>query len=182
MFPQVVQVLLQSMYFLVPAYAANVAPVFARKIDFLNYPLDFNRKFKGQPLLGKHKTFRGFFFGVLSAILMALVQHLLYKTSFGYSLSLITYNNWLTIGFLLGFGALVGDSFKSFFKRRLKVKPGNRFIPWDQLDFVFGALVFVSIVYIPPVSFIIAALVASFCLHVLAVHCAYYTGIRKEKW
>ena len=48
---------------------------------------------------------------------------------------------WFFIGLLLGSGALIGDAVKSFFKRKEGIKPGNRFIPWDQLDYSIGSLV-----------------------------------------
>ena len=86
------------------------------------------------------------------------------------------------IGFLLGFGALFGDIVKSFFKRRIGIKPGERFIPWDQLDFVFGALAFVSFVFVLPVEMIIIAIVASFLLHIATNHVGFYLKIHKGRW
>jgi hypothetical protein len=31
---------------------------------------------------------------------------------------------------------------KSFFKRRLGIKPGTMFQPWDGIDYTVGALIF----------------------------------------
>jgi CDP-2,3-bis-(O-geranylgeranyl)-sn-glycerol synthase len=47
---------------------------------------------------------------------------------------------WLSLGFLLGLGAMAGDAAKSFFKRRLGIAPGHPWIPFDQIDFQIGAL------------------------------------------
>jgi CDP-2,3-bis-(O-geranylgeranyl)-sn-glycerol synthase len=175
-----IQTILQSLYFMLPAYVANMTPVFLRGVNLLNYPLDFNKSFRGQPLLGKNKTFRGLFFGTLFAVAMAYIQHLLQASTF--HAPGIDYSNWFWLGFLLGFGALFSDTVKSFFKRRLGKKPGERFLPWDQLDFAIGALVFVSLVYVPPLAVVVISIVASFFLQIATVHVGFYLGIRKEKW
>lgn len=167
---------------MLPAYLANMAPIFFRKLDFLNYPLDFNIRLRGKPLLGKNKTFRGLLFGTLLAIITAYLQSVLVRLPAWARLSLLDYSNWLWIGFLLGFGALFGDAAESFVKRRLGIKPGGRFLPWDQLDFVFGALLFVSIVFLPPFRVVLTLIVVTFFLHIATVRSAYYLRIRKEKW
>jgi len=57
---------------------------------------------------------------------------------------LLDYNeiNPLIIGPLLGAGALIGDMIKSFFKRRVGIKPGSSWIPFDQIDWIVGANLF----------------------------------------
>jgi len=175
--------ILKCIYLMLPAYFANMAPVLSHKINFLNYPVDFNKKFMGKPIFGSHKTWRGLFFGRIAGILVAYVQHLLqYNYPFFASLSFFYYYNWLAIGFLLGFGALCGDLVKSFFKRRVGIKPGARFIPWDQIDYSIGSLLFVSIAFVPSWQIIVTVIVASFILHVLVNHIAYYLKLSKVKW
>ena len=176
--------ILQTLYFMLPAYVANMAPVFFRKVNLLNYPLDFNRKYKGQPILGPHKTFRGLVFGTLMSIITAYLQHLLAMKGIAVFLQApgVDYSNWFWLGFLLGFGALFGDAVKSFFKRRVGINPGERFVPWDQLDFVFGSLIFVRFVYAVPFPMFVIAIIASFLLHIAANHIGFYLKIRKEKW
>ena len=46
----------------------------------------------------------------------------------------------ILVGGLLGFGALCGDSIKSFFKRQIGIAPGKSWFPFDQLDYLVGAL------------------------------------------
>ncbi|MBW2977452.1 CDP-2,3-bis-(O-geranylgeranyl)-sn-glycerol synthase [Candidatus Woesearchaeota archaeon] len=174
--------LLSVLYFMLPAYFANMAPVFVRKIKFLDSSIDFNKKYKGKPILGKHKTWRGLFFGVLFGIVVAYIQYLLYGYSSFSNISFVDYNNWFIIGFLLSFGALVGDSVKSFFKRRVGVKPGKPFIPWDQIDYAIGAIFFIYFVYALTVAQMIAILLISFFGHILINHLGYYLGIREVKW
>lgn len=175
---------LKCFYFMMPAYFANMAPVIAKRwFKKLAFPVDFNYKIKGKPLFGKNKTFRGFFFGILFAIIIALVQRVLYYSYESFrNLSFIDYSNWLLLGFLIGFGAIFGDLIESFFKRRLDRGPGTRFFPWDQLDFVIGALVFSSFVVDITFLKIVVIILLSVIGHILVNHSAYYLGIRKEKW
>ena len=180
-----VTLLLQAMYFMLPAYFSNMAPVIVRKwTNFLNYPVDLGAKLWGKPLFGKNKTFRGFFFGIIFALALSFVQHLLTSVGFFASISIIDYSgwNWAIVGVLMGLGALTGDLIKSFFKRRLDIKPGSKFFPFDQVDFVIGAMMFVAIIYIPPISLIITIILLSIILHIIVNHTAYYFKIRKEKW
>ena len=115
-----------------------MAPVLFKKVDFLNYAVDFNKKIGKKPILGKNKTFRGLFFGIILSIITVYLQKLINIPS------IVDYNtvNPLVLGFLLGFGALFGDLVKSFFKRQLNIQPGKPFIPFDQIDWILGAMVF----------------------------------------
>ena len=174
--------LLQIFYFMIPAYFANMLPLLVQKVNFLNYPVDFGKKFRGKRLLGGHKTIRGFFFGILAGIVLAYVQHVLSAYPFFAELSFIDYRNWLAIGFLLGFGALVGDSVKSFFKRRVGVPPGGKFVPWDEIDYSVGALLFISLLYVPSWQVVVGVLLLNFIIHVFANHFAYYFKLSKVKW
>ncbi|MFH2020457.1 MAG: CDP-archaeol synthase [archaeon] len=133
--------ILQVIYFMLPAYAATIAPVFANKISFLNFPVDFGYKLGKCRLFGKNKTYRGFFFGTIAALMVALAQANLYQISAIRKISLVDYNNPALTGFILGFGALFGDLVKSFFKRRQGIREGVDWIPYDQADFVIGTFV-----------------------------------------
>ena len=42
----------------------------------------------------------------------------------------------------ISFGALIGDIIESFFKRRIGKGRGEDWIPFDQIDFILGALFF----------------------------------------
>ena len=174
--------ILQSVYLMLPAYFANMAPVFFRKINFLDYPIDFNKKLKNKEILGKHKTFRGVLFGVLLALIISYIQYSLYRLNFFKNISILNYSNWVLIGFLLGFGALFGDLVKSFFKRRFEIPSGKPWIPFDEIDFVIVALAFISFYKILIFEIYLAILIASPLLHILINHIAYYTKIREGKW
>jgi CDP-2,3-bis-(O-geranylgeranyl)-sn-glycerol synthase len=116
-------------YFMLPAYAANMAPPFTRFWHGWNPPL--SRRW-----LGGHKTLLGCLAGVVAAAVTAAIQ-----AGLGWDGAIVTSEGWLATGLRLGVGAMAGDAVKSFFKRRLGIKPGRPWIPFDQLDFAVGALV-----------------------------------------
>ena len=88
-------IILITFYFMLPVYMANLAPLLVRKINFLNTPIDFNKKLKGKRILGNHKTWRGLFFGIILAIITAYIQFRL-----NFNISILDYSNYLLIGFL----------------------------------------------------------------------------------
>lgn len=178
--------ILTCLYVMLPAAVANMIPVFVKKINFLNSSVDFDKKwFDNKPIFGNHKTYRGFFFGILAAITVVYIQSILYKTNtFFMQISFFNYNekSFLLIGFLIGFGVLFGDLIKSFFKRRVNIKAGDSFFPWDQLDLVFGALLFISFIQIPPWQMTLFYLIAGPSFHLFFNYIGYLLGIREEKW
>lgn len=122
--------LLSLLYFMLPAYAANMAPPFAR------YWTGWNRPIHAR-LLGTHKTVVGFAIGVMAGVLVTAIQ-----AAATTPLARVDYSHWALLGLAMGGGAMLGDCVKSFFKRQLKIAPGSRWFPFDQLDFVLGALAF----------------------------------------
>jgi len=121
--------LVELLYFMLPAYLANMAPPFVRFWRGWNHPI--NRRW-----LGDHKTVLGFGAGVVTALATTFIQ----SRVPGLGL-LWPAEHWLTLGFGFGVGAMGGDCFKSFLKRRRGIAPGRAWIPMDQLDFVVGALI-----------------------------------------
>jgi CDP-2,3-bis-(O-geranylgeranyl)-sn-glycerol synthase len=176
--------ILKSLWFLVPCYLANMMPVFVKRLHVLDYPVDLGRKLGGKPIFGSHKTYRGVFFGVLAALAGACIQSLLYQDSAWIrQISIVPYAlpDSLLLGFLLGFGALFGDLVKSFFKRRVGVAPGKSWFPFDQLDYVAGAILLASPLVVLPLSLVLTMVAISFALHLISVFIGYYLGIRKSR-
>jgi CDP-2,3-bis-(O-geranylgeranyl)-sn-glycerol synthase len=135
-----------AFWFFAPAGLANVLAFGSGKIKSLrkyNYPADFNLKLHGKRLLGSHKTIRGFVIGVIASIAGVYLQIYLYNVLWFFpKLLSLNYNavNPILFGFLLGFGALLGDSVKSFFKRLRGLQPGRSWVPFDQLDYIVGGI------------------------------------------
>ena len=70
----------------------------------------------------------------------------------------------------------------SFIKRRVNIKPGEPFIPFDQINAVVGGLLFLSIVYLPPPLTFITLVTLSFCLHIASNLLGYYLKLSKTKF
>lgn len=174
--------IIQAFYLLLPAAFSNMAPRLFSRISFLNIPIDNNIKFKGKPLFGKNKTWRGVIFGVLTSITIAYIQFLLSSYSFFVSISVLNYSNFILIGFLLGLGTHVGDLFESFLKRRLNMKPGQSLLVLDQIDWVMGSLILLLFIYIPSFKLVVNALVLFFILHIIVKHIGYFLKIDNKKW
>ena len=68
----------QSIWFSLPMYAANMMPVFVKRVPFLDIPVDMGKTWRGKPIFGNHKTVRGFVFGTLSAIIVVYIQRILF--------------------------------------------------------------------------------------------------------
>ncbi|MBD3312851.1 CDP-archaeol synthase [Candidatus Woesearchaeota archaeon] len=178
----------QALYFMLPAYAANMAPVlFKSTFKPLAKPIAPKIKLRGKSLFGAHKTFRGLLVAGIAGILVFLLQEWLYNLPLFQSISLFDYDSMFQAysvlpGFLLGFGAIFGDLIESAVKRQLDIKPGAKFMPWDQIDFVIGSLIFLAVLYVPSWQVVLIILVLTPALHIAANHLGYYLKLKKVKW
>lgn len=175
--------LIKILYLLLPAAVTNMMPVFVRKINFLDYPLDFNLKFFGCRLFGKNKTFRGLVFGILGSIIVVLLQTFLYRYEFFSNLSLINYNlvNSIGFGFLIGFSVLLGDLVGSFVKRRFGFKPGEHLFILDQINGGVGFALLIVLPYFRSLSLALGVILVWFVGHLVIKYLGYLLGIYKEK-
>lgn len=168
---------------------ANGLAVSARKWPVLknwNYPLDFGFKWKGEPLLGKNKTLRGFVVGTVTGAIVSLLEFTAYQTMSESLRSniLIDYTtiNPIILGLLLGAGALLGDAVKSFFKRRQNIQPGGPWVPFDQIDYTVGASL-LSLIYLqlPIFVYVLIVLIGAGLTAITNVF-AYLVGIKEQPW
>ncbi len=178
-------IIFQVIYFLIPGAFANMAPVLVKKwFKKLEYPIDCNKKIFGERILGDHKTFRGLIFGILAAIFGVFLQVLLYNFSFFKDLSVINYPtvNIVLLGFLIGFGILLGDAIGSFFKRRFKIRPGKEFMPVDQLDSpIVMFLILLPFGYFD-FRFVLIGVIFWGIGHILINYIGWYFKIKKNKF
>lgn len=138
--------IIAALWFMLPAYIPNSAAVLFKG----KMPMDFGRNFwDGRRILGNGKTWRGFFGGAFTGILIGIIQNYIspilpqnYFPQFSPDIA-------VALGILacLSFGAMLGDSLGSFIKRRLGIKSGGRAFLLDQLTFVFIAWLVVFIFY-----------------------------------
>lgn len=171
--------------FFLPAGVANMMPVLANKIPILNQfktPLDFGSSWHGKRIFGNNKTWRGVLFGSFVAGLTAVVVHIFVPSLYTYvSPNIpITNLNVFLIGVVLGFGALLGDTVESFFKRRNGVKAGESWFPFDQIDYILGGLLLVSLlVRLSPLQSGVI-FVLYFGLHLLTAYLGYKFGLKDQ--
>lgn len=167
-----------ALFFIFPAYVANAVPVIlggGRAID------GGRRMRDGKPCFGSHKTVRGFVAGIMAGTLVGSAQSVMLQSgalrdvAFPFQFSI-----WF--GFVISFGALVGDLFHSFVKRRVGVAEGAPLPVADQLDFVVGAVLFSLFVSPPPLLTIFIIFAITLPVHLLTNVIAYVIGVKKRPW
>jgi len=181
------QFILSSIYFFLPAYFTNLTPPLIKRaglFNFLDKPVDFGKKFLGQPIFGKNKSWRGVIFGILVGFLVALIQGCLYQFLIIKKISILDYHqiNLFLFGFLISFGAVFGDLLFSFIKRRLKLEPGARFLPFDQTNYVIGAAIFLTPFFKINILVWITIFVLTFFLHIIVNRIGYLLKLHQAKW
>jgi len=175
--------IIQALYFFLPAYVSNMTPVIFGRYNILQKPIDFNKKVNNKPMLGAHKTWGGLLYGTIAGTAIFYVQQELYSIPVFQSLSLFNYNQSpIILGILLASGALIGDAVKSFFKRRMNKNDGEAWFPFDQIDYVIGALVCAAPLYVPSLKIIMALLVLAPFLHYAANHIAFFLRLKSVNW
>lgn len=170
--------IISSIYFLLPAYVANMCPVFATRLKIPPHTVIHEHYF------GAHKRYRGFVAGYIGALLILLLQQYFQGTGTMESFRMLDYNTiniWL-YAFLFGFGAITGDLIKSFFKRRMNIASGRPWFPFDQIDLVIGALLFLAPFYFPGWAVVVTLIIITPLLHFVSNVVGYWLGIKKVWW
>jgi CDP-2,3-bis-(O-geranylgeranyl)-sn-glycerol synthase len=158
--------IIEALKFIFPAYCANGAPVLAGG----GPPLDFGKNFfDGKRILGKNKTFRGFFFGWFIGLMVGLIETML----FGYP---------ILFSVLSPLGALMGDLAGAFLKRRLNIAPGGLLPVLDQIDFVVGALLFSLPLSMVSWELAVAVLVITPPIHLFTNFLAFKLKLKNNPW
>ncbi len=181
-----IEYIIFALWFFAPAGLANAAPVFANKIPVLSQwkaPLDFGKSHKGKRILGDNKTWRGFCFGVVIAVLTLVIQKKLYADStwLQETINVVNYSTVsLWLGFLLGAGALLGDAVESFFKRQANVPSGEAWFPFDQIDYIIGGILLSSLVVTLSPGYNATILLVWFGLHLISSYIGFLLGLKDK--
>ena len=178
---------LAAVYFMLPAYVANLSGLAFGG----GTPVDGGRECKdGRRLIGNGVTWKGLHNGTIIGTLVGVVLGII-GTFYG-DLSVLTggiidlhvYGSifgGLILGFLMAFGALLGDAVGSFLKRRIGLQRGEPAPIMDQLDFVLGALILSLLVVRISWNFFFIIAVLSLVLHLGSNTFAYLIGM-KDVW
>ena len=169
----VLPLLVQSLWFILPAYSANALPVIAKG----KHPLDFGRNFMGNRLLGDGKTLEGsvtgIAFGTLAGTLQVFAQP--YMPS-----NFVVMTTGLA--FVLSFGAIFGDIVGAFIKRRLGIPRGGSAPLLDQLDFLTMALLLSAPLQALDVSVYAALIIMTPIVHLSANKIGHYLKLKEVPW
>jgi CDP-2,3-bis-(O-geranylgeranyl)-sn-glycerol synthase len=179
-----------AIYFMLPAYLANVSALAFGG----GSPIDFKHNFPdGHRILGDGKTWNGAIIGILVGILVGIIQGLVslyvidgfnnYSPLSQYYYNILPTNivQGALLGLFMGAGAIIGDLCGSFIKRRINIKRGGAAPLLDQLDFIIGALLFVSILVSIPLELIVLIIILTLFLHLGSNIIAYLIGM-KDVW
>jgi CDP-2,3-bis-(O-geranylgeranyl)-sn-glycerol synthase len=139
------EIIIQALWLVLPAYIANASALLVGG----GTPIDFGKNWKdGKRILGDGKTWRGLitgaFVGMTSGFGLSVVAKYAAVSDFAF-LGINDFTGFplmIPIIASISFGALIGDIVESFFKRRIGKDRGEDWIPFDQLDFIIGALLF----------------------------------------
>lgn len=167
---------LAALLFFLPAGIANVVPPLANKVPGLNQwktPLDFGKSINKKRVFGDNKTWRGLVSGTIVAMFAAVIIG-------QFNTDLIGSLNLWFIGFLLGFGALIGDALESFIKRQMNIKPGDSWFPFDQIDYIVAGLLFVSLSVQLTTNLVLAIFLVYFCLHLIVSYLGNLLGFKDK--
>ncbi len=162
-----VELIVESLILIFPAYSANAVPV----VFGGGQALDFGKKFfDNRPVLGSHKTIKGFVAGLVIGTLVGVGESYLFPD---YS---------PILGFVLSLGALVGDLAGAFLKRRLGLLPGASLPVIDQIDFVLGALLLASAIYTVSPLMVGLIVLLTIPIHILTNVLAYLAHAKRKPW
>ncbi len=169
------QTFLQAVAYIFPAYVSNATPVVVVRLFGKPHPIDCGLVFiDGRRLLGDGKTVEGFFSGTVAGIAAGVLMSYFLPSLFRF-----------VEVFFLSFGAMVGDVFGAFIKRRLGLTTGKPAPVMDQLSFLVVALALVHLVTGLPIwldtTTLIALMPFTILMH-LATNTAAYLLKLKSKW
>ncbi len=171
---------------LIPRLLLYLAPMYFANSSALVFgggrtKLDLGRTFlDGKPLFGQGKTLRGFVAGVTAGTTASF----LLASAFPIQITLITADalGYVSFGFLVSTGAVVGDLIKSFFKRRAGVEQGKDLFLVDQLDFIAGGILFGLAYYTPTLAEIGVIAIATVIVHRASNFVAFKFSLKKVPW
>lgn len=168
--------ILQSLWFIAPAYAANGFPPLMQGKS----PVDGRRNFRGKRLFGDGKTWEGTIAGIMVGISVGWLQVIGQKQLEYLGLGLPEMTAPLVV--MLCLGTMAGDIIGSFVKRRLGIERGGAAPLLDQDGFVIAALLFAMLVYRADIYIAAVLLIITPPIHWIANVCGYYSKFKKTPW
>jgi CDP-2,3-bis-(O-geranylgeranyl)-sn-glycerol synthase len=152
-------------------------------------PLDGGATVRGRRVFGDNKTLRGAVLMVLFTVLATIAAYgLAERTAWAAALTPqeLMAAGPIVWGGLLGAGYVLGELPNSFVKRQLSVPPGEAARGWlgpvfwivDQIDSLAGAMIALSVVWVPPLETLAALLVVTLVVHPLVAWTMVAVGLK----
>ncbi|MFW9878488.1 MAG: CDP-archaeol synthase [Candidatus Thorarchaeota archaeon] len=207
-----VSLLIFSLLLIVPAYLSNASMV----ITGGGRPIDGGKLFRdGRRILGDHKTVNGLkgplYVGIPISFMLFLIFIILWQSIKDLVVQALAegqyllYNDFKVFQYyfiggqfpsnffilliriiLASYGAVIGDLFGSFLKRRFDIKSGAPFWIVDQLDFALIAILFIAIpsfifptvFLLPDIYIFIFLIIITPAVSIIANTVAYIVGLK----
>ena len=169
-------------YFYLPVAAANMGANIAKYIPVfrdIKFPIDFGIKINGIRIVGDHKNFGGFSFGVVFGSIFGIVKTILVDPRMTNYLLLDTDNIKLIVLYvLMSVAALSGDLIKSLFKRLFNQPPHSPWIPFDEIDHSLTSMLVAKLLF--PISWTVVSfiVIVLLFLHLITNVIGYLLKIR----
>ncbi|MEM0454110.1 MAG: CDP-2,3-bis-(O-geranylgeranyl)-sn-glycerol synthase [Sulfolobales archaeon] len=168
-----------SLILFLPAMVANALPVLSRTFFRNKHPIDLNRNFiDGRRIFGDGKTWEGLMLGLLGGLSLGLCYAYVSRDDL-----------WVLYAFFMGLGALLGDLINAFIKRRLGMRSGAPFPPFDQVDYLIGSFSIIKLSNIDSLLNVslglwnlLVVMLISLILHPLTNFIAYIFRIKDVPW
>lgn len=183
---------IRAIWLILPVVMAGLGHVLLLKTRLLQplaLPVDGGRQWKGRPLLGPNKTWRGVLVmtvltGWLTSLQAATERRMhLREVGVGRNYRL---RPW-PAGSIVGLAYCLAELPNSFLKRRLGVPPGGRseraaHLQYlvDQLDSVIGCLLALRMVYRPQRGEMMPAFVLGSLAHIAVDQLLYRLGVKRR--
>lgn len=169
---QIGLLVLQSLWFIAPAYAANAFPPLLKG----RKPVDNGAKFGKYRVLGDGKTIEGTLGGIGFGVFVGFIQ-IYFQKMIPSEIGLMEMS--IPAIFLLSVGAILGDLVNSFCKRRFGIQRGERVTLINRLDFLFGALILSYPVVRVGWEYVLILVILTPVMHKLANILAFALNIKK---
>ncbi len=179
----ILSIIINSFIIILPAYIANASPCLFGN----GAPVDGGRYFyDGRRIIGNGVTWRGTFFGLFCGTISGILEIIILNHISNLNLLNINFNytiiEWTIVSFLMSLGALFGDAFGSFLKRRIGLPQGSAAPILDQLGFIVFALLFAYPLLNLNYVILIFLMVITPIVHLFSNIFAYKLGFKKVWW
>lgn len=182
----------EAVYLILPLLVAGIVHAPVIKLDLLPWlarPLDLGRTYRGRPVFGANKTWRGPLVMSVVAVLVVLAQSELYALPRFRSISVLDYSqtSWLALGLALGLSYSLSELPNSFAKRQLGIAPGGvsrrravvQYVV-DQADSAVGGTLALAFFLGGRVGLLLLVFVVGFVLHVLMDQAFFLFAVKRR--